>query len=201
MDDSRLNDPVAVVGLDGLEVSAASFVWDATGCAITVSGCTAAPFLAVCISCESGIMPALASSACSFSAFSFARAAFLLASNAAIAFAWSPSLAILDNTALFLPRIGFNRPPARSCGASAPDIVASWGTTPGLVVVVLLFVTNPSLSSLLVVSRPEELWEGFSDCDSAVIDVVGFETRKVGSEGASLLRFGRGIVVRRYSDY
>lgn len=57
---------------------------------------------------------------------------------------------------------------------------------------VLFATTSPSLSSLVLVTRPDDAGEIVSFCFCAV-DAATTRWRDIGAEGVTLERFGRGI--------
>jgi len=79
---------------------------------------------------------------------------------------------------------------ATSSTASAPLMVASWRATPRRLSPVGFLVTRPSLSSLVVGACSEG---GCSGLEISPWEVVGSASRRVGCEGATRARLGRGM--------
>lgn len=137
----------------------------------------------------------------SFASFSAAGVASFCALKDSIAFAWSASRAILESATRLLDDIGRVPISPMSSTARAPLIVTSSGATPLRWTPALFAVTRPSLSSLVFVLRLEETdaeageWarsgsDGFDFSAAMVANEMGFE-------GATFVRFGRGIACLR----
>ena len=90
---------------------------------------------------------------------------------------------------------GLDRVDPMSSGASAPLILYCCAVGVLLPVFLVLDITRPSLSLLLFVTRPENCGENISSfCDGEVMR-ADRGTCWTGTEGVTLERFGRGIML------
>ena len=90
---------------------------------------------------------------------------------------------------------GFNRVGPVSSGASAPLIIYSCAIGVAFPVFLVLDITRSSLSLLPFVTRPEDGGEDISFLCASEVMGAGRGTCWTGTEGVTLERFGRGIIL------
>ena len=90
---------------------------------------------------------------------------------------------------------GLNRVDPMSSGANAPLIVYSCAIGVLLPVFLVLDITRPSLSLLPFVTRPGNCGENISSFCAGEVMGAGRGTCWTGTEGVTLERFGRGIML------
>ena len=110
-------------------------------------------------------------------------------------FAWSAFLMITESVARVWAEGGFDRVDAMSPGANAPLIVYSCAIGVLLPALLVLDITRPSLSLLPSVTRSENCGENISFFCAGEVMGAGRGTCWTGTEGVTLERFGRGILL------
>ncbi len=119
----------------------------------------------------------------------------LLAFFSSSTFAWSASLTIVESVARVWAEGGLNRVDPMSSGANAPLIVYSCAIGVLLPVFRVLDIIKPSLLSLPFVTRPEDCGENTPVFCAGEVMGAGRGTCWTGTEGVTLERFGRGIML------
>ena len=110
-------------------------------------------------------------------------------------FAWSAFIKTFNSVDCVWADGGLDRVDPVSSGANAPLIVYCCAIRVLLPVFLVLDVTRPSLSLLLFVTRPDNCGENISSFCAGEIMRVDRGTCWTGTEGVTLDRFGRGMML------